>query len=77
MTKEQLKAANDLEKKITEVSFILNELRMENFQIRLIDLGDDGSFLIRNDFIVEKMIEAGIWAAKTVMEAAKNDLEKL
>lgn len=45
--------------------------------IRLTDFEGNRSFLIANEFVIEKMIEAGIYAAMTVRAAAENDLEKL
>lgn len=43
----------------------------------LIDFEGNRRFLIGDEFVIEKMIEAGIYAAMTARVAAENDLGKL
>lgn len=62
------------------MELIEKELRnaaKNNHPVMLVDFEASRRFLIEDDFVIEKMIEAGIYAAMTARVAAENDLEKL
>jgi hypothetical protein len=88
MTSEQLKQANALEQTVDRMKFVEDFLRGGKMDFltftRIRDSesphrGDTMTMEIDLDsnFVIEKMIEAGIYAAMTVRAAAENDLEKL
>lgn len=65
-----------------EVEYSLRSSDLDNVTCLLIMRKDGhGSISVNEDlggkFVVEKMFEAGIYAAMTVRGAAENDLEKL
>jgi hypothetical protein len=83
MNVEQVKSGVELVKKIETMKFIEDMLGTERvFRIH-IDFDDGPPFIIYRrlgdggEFVIEKMIEAGLFAAMTVRAMAENDLEKL
>lgn len=80
MTLQQLKEANDLKQKASEMARIEEVLRSaakRKLGIQMTDFEVSSYFLIGNKFVIEKMVEAGLSAAMIVRVAAENDLEKL
>jgi hypothetical protein len=87
MTSEQLKKGNALEETVDRMKIIEDYLRSGKLDvIKFQKIADKSSVRgdtlvittdMDSDFVVEKMIEAGIYAAMTVRAAAENELEKL
>jgi hypothetical protein len=83
MNAEQVKSGAELVKKIEEMKFIEDMLGTERVVRIQIYLDDAPLFTIYKnladggEFVIEKMIEAGLFAAMTVRAMAENDLEKL
>jgi hypothetical protein len=87
MTSEQLKKGNALEETVDRMKIIEDYLRSGKLDvIKFQKIADKSSVRgdtlvittdMDSDFVIEKMIEAGIYAAMTVRAAAENDLEKL
>lgn len=62
------------------MELIENELRKAakyKHPVMLVDYEGHRRFLIGDDFVISKMIEAGLYAVMTARVAAENDLEKL
>jgi hypothetical protein len=83
MNTEQVKQGAGLLSKIEAMMLIEDRLRSERIgRIQLFTEGGASTSIYKhqNDgqaFVVEKMIEAGLYAAMTVRAMAENDLEKL